>query len=222
VRVDDAQYNAYVQDDLVQCSVEALQWVTERYGGSAGAQPYVLLSGHSEGAQVSLRLLNRLAQSHDALAARVRGLFLSGLPMTDWKRMLGAQLSEHDRQTFFTAFQRKDDHVLRTFGNLSAHYLQSVFAQETLDATLEQLAERGTDARFFIYQGLYDHHTPPGPIMDFVARNRSRMAQHQRALSLRSRFYPAGHSLNAQALRDIRRDVEAFVETAGKTTTAGM
>src|SRR5262249_3392432 len=109
VHVDDVQFNQYTQNDLVHCSREALRWffrqpeATVPPGRPDGGDADILLSGHSEGSQVALRLLAGLASQGDPLAAHVKGLFLSGLPMLAWKDLLSAQLSERERLTFFTA-----------------------------------------------------------------------------------------------------------------------
>jgi hypothetical protein len=212
VVVDDASYNAYVQDDLVACAEDALAWAA-RHGGTGAAQGAVLLSGHSEGAQVALRLLAGLSTKQDPLAARVRGLFLSGLPMADWRHLLAAQLSPSEQEIFFTAFQRRDDGVLRTFGNLSAAYLTAAFATEPLPLTLARLQASALPARLYLYQGLFDKRTPAADVRAFVDGNRRRRLAHQPALDVSPRYYPTGHGLNASALRDIEADVRALAQT---------
>jgi len=218
LRVDDTKYNDYVQDDLVQCSRNAMTWAMRRV--TPGAHPYLLFSGHSEGAQITVRLLEMLTANGDPLAPQVKALFLSGLPMVDWRSMLKAQLNQNDRRTFFTAFQRQDDHVLRSFGNLSFHYLKAVFAQEPLARTLDRLRDEGTSARFFVYHGLYDRNTPPAAVMTFAADNRARRARHEKALNLSARYYPSGHGLNYQAIHDIRSDLETVVGALGHSSDA--
>lgn len=210
VQVDDGQYNSYTQEDLGRCSLNALTWAFAQNPPPI-KRFYVLLSGHSEGSQVIVRLFDQMLRRRDPLAARIQGLFLSGLPMTGWRQLLSDQLSEPDRSTFFTALQRQDNAVLRSYGNLSYDYLSAVFRQEPLADTLTNLVNRGSDARFFIYQGLSDKNTPAAAVMAFVANNRIRRSKHQSSLPVRARFYPAGHALNARALSDIRGDIESLI-----------
>lgn len=200
--VDDALYNRYVQEDLVRCASEALKWAAAH---GVGTGP-ILLSGHSEGSQIAVRLLASLMTERSPLASRISAAFLSGLPLGSWRTMLSGQLSEGHRDKFFLAFARRDDVALRRFGNLSAAYLGSVFTQEPLDQTFDRLAKLGSKTELYIYQGLMDLNTPVAPVQALESKIRQ-----QGGLTLTARYYSAGHTLNRKAVYDITRDVSRIL-----------
>lgn len=202
--VDDSSYNRYVQEDLIRCSEAALQHAIEH---ATGVGP-ILISAHSEGAQVAARLLADAQQRRDPLASRVKALFLSGLPLTDWRSLLAGQLADAERQRFFVAFERRDDAVLRTFGNLTTAYLARAFADEPLGKTFERLGRLGSDAEFHVYQGLADRNTPASAVRELEARE-----LRERRLNLKTRYYPTGHALSRAAVLDIARDISAWIGT---------
>jgi hypothetical protein len=200
--VNDALYNRYVQEDLVRCATNALTYAAD----ATKAPGAVFVSGHSEGAQVAVKILDRLTADAGPRAAWVKALFLSGLPLGDWRRMIAGQLNGGDRRTFFTAFEQRDDAVLRSFGNLSTAYLTQAFAGEPLDKTLARHAGRGVKAEFNVYQGLADRNTPAAAV-----RVLERANLQGPALNLKVHYYPTDHGLSRAAVMDIARDVGAWI-----------
>lgn len=194
--VNDAKYNRYIQDDLVECATQALAALAEQR-----LHP-IIFSGHSEGAQISIRLAAKLAEENSPLNVRIKALYLSGMPLGPWRTMLEHQLKPRSKKVFFEAYDRSNDLQLRKFGNLTTAYLRQAFALEPLEITLDRLAAINLSAKMFVYHGLNDLLTPVTRLVAYQKLN-----DETKGLNMVTRYYPTGHSLNRDALQDIKNDI---------------
>jgi hypothetical protein len=200
-----AEYEGYTQSDLVSCLEGAVSWAL---GGAEGGAR-VILSGHSEGAEVVTSLYERLLVRAPAVARAVRLLVLSGVPLDGWRSILDGQLSADQRIRFWGALRSGDAAALRGFGGLTPVYVQAVLMQRPLAESIWGLARRRARAAIRVYQGEADRNTRPGAVHELVEENGRRRAAGRPALDLQARFYAAGHGLNQAALADIRAELDA-------------
>ncbi|HLD99362.1 MAG TPA: hypothetical protein VJB59_03845 [Bdellovibrionota bacterium] len=199
--LDDKVYSQYTQETLITCLQNALTWAlqNDRVG------PGVFLMGHSEGAQVVTRVYSLLLQNNSTVAAQIRALFLSGIPMDGWKDIINWQMRDCDsvRQDFWKAIQTKDTAALRKVGNLGHPYWEEILRTEPLRQTMERLATMTPSASFQFYHGLKDQNTRVDAVTDFETWNRARTIEGKPALRLAARYYNAEHYLNLAAMNDM-------------------
>ena len=200
--IDDSIYNQYTQRDLIQCVINAIKWASTTKFATPMSDIYFL--GHSEGTQIAIRAYKELLAVDSGTAARVQGLFLSGLVMEPWEKIINSQLSDPtDNAKFWDAFRLQDDAKLRSFGDLAFAYWEEIFGAESNEITLKLLAKNNPFAFLEVYQGLKDENTHAQPVMDFESWNRQNLNQSLPAWKLRARYYQAGHGLNLAALNDM-------------------
>jgi len=205
---DESIYFRYTQRDLVTCGINAIKQITtensEQFSGN------IILVGHSEGAQISVRILSRLMKSNSILKKNIKALLLSGSPMKDWKKILKDQLSVEELSDLLSAYEKKDDSTVRqmveSFGYI---YLQDIFTTPPLIQTLRDLWDSKPDAIFSFYHGIKDENTLVQPVWDFEEANIQRQREKKSFLKLQARYYQADHYLNLSTMDDMSMFLKA-------------
>jgi hypothetical protein len=216
--VDDAVYNRYVTSDLVACVDHALAWASSlpqaRYDG------HIFYAGHSEGAQVGVRLLQRMVEEHSAFLPQLWLFILSGVPLEPGEQNLKTQLqgSEKLRASIEKALREKDDAALRRFGSVAAAWFQEDFAAVPCIDVLKKLAAEHVTVPIQVFQGLQDRNTSTDFVRDFERWNADQAAAGKPALAFLARYYDAPHHLNATSTQDIAR----LIDTAFRAEAASV
>jgi pimeloyl-ACP methyl ester carboxylesterase len=210
IDVDTAAYDAYLVGDLVDCAANALAWAAAL--PLAKQEPPIFLKGHSEGAYVAVRVYAKLNVEGSPLVPRIRALLLSGVPVEGQKTVIDRQLSAESwssRRKIRRAIKEGDNDVLHRWAGVSSAYVRDAEAVEPLSRIFDSLARIRPKARFELFQGLEDAHTPPAPVQALEADNERRVEKNEPALDLRVRYYAAGHPLNRTAVEDMRAVLDA-------------
>ena len=76
-RRDYTIFEKYTLGHGTACAIDALRWAREQFGASVSFH----LTGHSEGSLVALYAYESLLDEDPVLAARIRTLVLSGMPL---------------------------------------------------------------------------------------------------------------------------------------------
>ena len=210
--IDDAVYNRHTQRDLIQCAIEALKWAQTTDFSLPTTPVYFVV--HSEGTQVSLRVLKDLLTSDATTAARIKGIFASALVLQGWRDLINQQIGDAtERAKFWKAYQNRDDKTLRNYGHLAYAYWHDILATEANEENLKALARTDVKTFLHVYHGLNDLNTRAKPVMDFESWNSGRRDKLLPAWLLSARYYQAGHALNQSAVDDMVAAILAELET---------
>ena len=208
--LDESIYDLYTQDDLINCTINALNSVITENQELKTSDIYFL--AHSEGTQIATRTLKKIIRDNLVLQAQIKGFFLSGLVMNSWKDIINFQINDpKENQSFWTAFQNKDDSTLKSYGDLAYKYWSNILSTESNEDTLKSLVALKPNCFFSIYQGLNDENTIVKPVMDFESWNRQQKKQGLDSLRIASRYYQADHNLNLAAMNDIIFALETYL-----------
>ena len=195
--VNDEALERYTQGDMLECARQAMTWSDEQFGHAVRFH----LRGHSEGTLVSLFLYEQLLSEEPALAARVSSLILSGLGLEPFEALIQRQLNAMPAKqgtAIRAALQRCDWGVLRS-QFVSCGYLEDAYARPSGRAVFESLASRAATARFFVFQGNQDFHTPAQYVRELEAWN-----EQDGHLDMTFRYYEGAH---VGAPSDVQREM---------------
>ena len=170
LRRDDALFQRYTLGHGVACATEALRWARAQFGPTVRLH----LRGHSEGTLIALYAYDSLLDSDPALASRISTLVLSGLavePFGDIVKRQVAGLPDGDR--IRQALASCDWAVLEKRMGVSCAYVDDATRRPSGRAMFKRLAARAPPARFHVFQGTDDWHTPVAPVRALEAWNAS-------------------------------------------------
>ena len=193
VRRDYATFEQYTLGHGKACALESLRWAREQFGSSVRLH----VTGHSEGTLVALYAYESVLDEDPALAARVKTLMLSGLPLEPMADIFARQLAalrggDHIREAFASCNQSVINNS--PFAGTSCAYLQDADRRPSGRAMFERLATRAPTVRFHIIHGESDLNAP-------VARVRA-LEQWNVAtghLPITFHYVEGGHTGNAAA-----------------------
>jgi pimeloyl-ACP methyl ester carboxylesterase len=189
-QIDDATFRRHTQGALLACARDAVIRAVDRYGAVR-----VLLRGHSEGALIALALYDDLLATRPELAARVRALILTGLPLEPFGELLARQLAP--TPDLAAAIARCDWSVMRGLG-ISCAYLADAEARPSGRALFERLAARAAPAEVDVLAGTDDQNTPVRFVRDLEAWNAA-----QGHLDLHVRYYEGAHTGTPAARQEL-------------------
>jgi pimeloyl-ACP methyl ester carboxylesterase len=172
---------------MLACARQAMTWSEEQFGPAI----HFHFRGHSEGTLVALFLYEKLLSEEPARAARVSSLVLSGLGLEPFAALVERQLSEMPPKrsgAIRAAIQKCDWGVLKNQLAISCKYLEDAYARPSGRSVFESLAPRAPAARFFVFQGNDDLHTPARYVRELDAWNRQ--SGH---LNATFRYYDGAH-----------------------------
>jgi hypothetical protein len=185
--VNDNELSRYTQGHMLECARAAMSSAEERFGQRVRFH----LRGHSEGTLISLFLYEQLLSEEPALAARVDSLMLSGLSLEPFQNLVERQLSQFPPErskAIRDAIARCDWPRLKTEMPVSCAYLKDAFARPSGRTVFENIARHEPRARFFVFQGNDDTHTPARYVRELETWN-----QQTGHLDMKFRYYPGGH-----------------------------
>lgn len=212
--VDAEVFGRHTLGDLSSCARRAID--RTRALPHVAKQATVLAHGHSEGAQVWLRVLAQAAESdqRDESASfldLVEANLLSGLPSepvtSGAERQLGVFLP-FEVEAFRRALAAHDDEYLLLLG-MPWRYLEHPWAREGADEVLARLASRGKPLELRLFHGDRDRNAPLEPIRALAAKYAPSLGASSSRLALRLQVYPgASHQLDAR----LDHDLDVFVD----------
>ncbi len=212
--VDAEVFGRHTLGDLSSCARRAVD--RTRALPHVAKQATVLAHGHSEGAQVWLRVLAQAAESdqRDESASfldLVEANLLSGLPSepvtSGAERQLGVFLP-FEVEAFRRALATHDDEYLLLLG-MPWRYLEHPWAREGADEVLARLASRGKPLELRLFHGDRDRNAPLEPIRALAAKYAPPPGTRPPSLAVRLQVYPgANHQLDAR----LDHDLDAFVD----------
>jgi hypothetical protein len=187
--VDGDALARHTQGTLVECAEQALRLAPAR--GAAPARWH--LRGHSEGATVSLFLMERLL-ADGARAAEVATLVLSGLALEPFDEIVRRQLA--DKPRWRQAVETCDWAVMREAMGVSCAYIADAGRRPSGAARFERLAAAGAKVKIRVVQGELDEHTPARFVRGLEAWNAT-----QGHLDLIVDYHAGGHRGTPEARR---------------------
>ncbi len=197
LRVVADVFRRHTLADLVECSRLAASWALTRMPDDAR----LLLHGHSEGAQVMVRML-----SGPQLLSRVELVVLSGLPLEPVVSGATRQVAlfmPRDLPAFVHARKAHDDEWLMRLAMPSA-YLEHPTAREHLEPLFDGIAAARPGLRVELFHGEGDRNAPIALVRKLLARNAAARAHGKPALDLRMHAYvDARHSLDQRFDHDM-------------------
>lgn len=207
--VDAQVFGRHTLGDLSACARRAVDLTLTRPHVSKEAT--VLAHGHSEGAQVWLRVLARASETDEGTRwlEHVEANLLSGLPSepvtSGAERQLGVFLP-FEVEAFRQALATHDDEYLLLLG-MPWRYLEHPWAREGADEVLARLAARKKPLELRLFHGDHDRNAPLEPIRALALK----YAGPSSRLALRLQVYPgANHQLDARLDHDLDALVDAL------------
>lgn len=195
VRRDYALLEHYTIGDGVACATDAIRWVVARFGPSVR----VHLRAHSEGAIIALYLYEALLDRDPEAAATIATLVLSGVPLEPFDVILARQLDTAEwGAALRAAFAACDWTTLRERVGISCDYVADATGRASGRATFEHLASRHAPARFHVFHGTHDWHTPVAPVRALEAWNEA-----DGNLDVAFHYYEGGHTGSDAARREM-------------------
>lgn len=199
--IEDELFNSHTQTDLVSCGKQAISWVRQSFAKSYDQRIYFY--GHSEGSQISARILFDFLKEKSQIAPEVKILLLSGLPMPTWDTVLKEQLSAKRMKALRKAVKQNNaSDFQKVLSDLSLTYWQDITQTPTLEETLNQISAFQPKTKFLIYQGIEDRNTNWTYVKAFEKKNSENRKANQPNLDWQARYYLAGYGLNLSALND--------------------
>jgi hypothetical protein len=203
LRRDDATLERYTLGHGVACATEALRWARAQFGPTVRLH----LRGHSEGTLIALYVYDDLLDRDPELAARISTVVLSGLALEPFADIVTRQLATlPDGARLRQALASCDWTVLEKRMGISCAYVDDASRRPSGRAMLERLAARAPAARFYIFHGTNDWHTPVAPVRAFEAWNAS--TGHLRATF---HYYEGGHEGSEAARSEMARLLASIV-----------
>jgi pimeloyl-ACP methyl ester carboxylesterase len=198
LRRDDAAFERHTQGHLLECAKQALEIANERFGASV----QVHLRGHSEGALISLYLLDALLEEQPERARQIRSLVLTGLPLEPFSEILERQLdaiTKQDRGELRTAIANCNWPVMRDRLGFSCAYLRDAASRPSGFEMFRRLAARSVAVPIHVFQGEKDFHTPAAEVRKLEQWNAE--AGH---LDLTVGFYDGGHRGTPEVQEEVK------------------
>jgi pimeloyl-ACP methyl ester carboxylesterase len=197
VQRDDALMRQYTLATGLACAVDAVRQTRARFGPSVR----IHLRGHSEGAWLALLLYDGLLGREPEVASSIASLVLSGLPQESFAEILDRQLAGlPDGSRIHEALASCDWPLLRDRLGLSCAYVEDAKRRFSGRALFERLASRAAPARFEVFQGTEDWHTPVAPIRALQTWN-----AQEGHLRIAFHYYSGGHNGTDAARMEIAR-----------------
>lgn len=201
LRVQDDVFRRHTLADLVECGRLSIAWALGRMPDDAR----LLLHGHSEGAQVMVRLLGDAA-ADPTLLARVDVVVLTGLPLEPVVSGAARQVAlfmPRELAAFTHARKTHDDQWLMRLAMPSA-YLEHPTAREHLEPLFDGIAAARPGLRVELFHGEGDRNAPIALVRKLLARNAAARAHGKPSLDLRLHAYvDARHSLDERFDHDM-------------------
>jgi hypothetical protein len=197
LRRDDALLQRYTLGHGVACATEALRWARAQFGPTVRMH----LRGHSEGTLIALYVYDALLDQDPDLAAHIATIVLSGLalePFADIVKRQLAALPDGDRVR--QALATCDWTVLEKRMGISCAYVDDATRRPSGRAVFEHLAARPPAARFHVFQGTHDWHTPVAPVRALEVWNAA--TGH---LPIAFHYYEGGHAGSEAARSELAR-----------------
>lgn len=188
--IDEEEFRAHTQGDLLECAEAALRWSREVFGSG----PTLHLRGHSEGSYLLPSLYLALLQRGDELARGVRHVILSGLSLEHVADALDRQtplvLDGEEDPELVAAVRGEDcdDDVLRRGFPVSCTYLADARTRPSGREVFEQLAAQNAPAGFTVFHGTQDWNAPVDLVRDLEQWNTA-----QGSLDMSFHYYEGGH-----------------------------
>ena len=210
-------YRQHTLADLVTCGQHAIDWATSR--PSIAKRATLVVHGHSEGAQMAVRMLAVAASSKpQSLLDRVELTVLTGLPMEPVVRGAERQLGifmPFEVNTFHQALVYRDDRYLLDLG-LGSRYLEHPTAHEALEGVMTDLAKRRPGLRVEVFHGDRDLNAPVELVRSFAEKNRRAREAGAPSLDMRLHVYKnAPHHLDARVDGDLAALVASLPRPGG-------
>ncbi len=203
--LDEVTFQKHTQKTLIDCAEKALSWA--QYYAKNKKYKRIYFRGHSEGAQLSIALYNRL-QSKPELANIVQQLWLTGLPLEPWKTLVTRQLEQlgkEKRDQYWKAINDCDWTFLRVNGETPCGYLKNAFEQASTREELVKLREAKVKASIQVFQGLNDVNAKTDDVFLFDKENQNFINEGKPALDFQARYYAADHGMNDTTKNDFIR-----------------
>lgn len=206
VRRDYAMFEQYTLGHGVACATTALHWARERFGPSIRLH----VRGHSEGTLVALYAYDALLESDQETARAIDTIILSGLALEPFAAILERQLGVlPDGPRLRAAIASCNWPLLRKRLGISCAYVEDATQRQSGRAMFQRLAARAPAARFHVFNGTEDWHTPVGPVRALEEWNVS--SGH---LPITFHYYRGGHEGSEAARAELTRVLTEAV-TAG-------
>jgi hypothetical protein len=203
LRRDDAVLQRYTLGHGVACATEALRWARAQFGPTVRMH----LRGHSEGTLIALYVYDALLDQDPELAAHIATLVLSGLAVEPFADILSRQLATlPDGDRVRQALATCDWTVLEKRTGISCAYVDDATRRPSGRAMFERLAARRPAARFHVFQGNEDWHTPVAPVRALEAWNAS--TGH---LPIAFHYYEGGHEGSPAVRSELARLLASIV-----------
>jgi hypothetical protein len=165
------------------------------------------LRGHSEGAWIALLVYDALSGGDAELAGSIQSLVLSGLPLEPFQDLLDRQLAWlPDANRLRAALASCDWAFLRERLGVSCAYVEDAARRPSGRELFERLAARRSAARFYIFHGTDDRHTPAAPVHALEAWNAS-----EGHLAIELHYYEGRHEGTDSARAEMARLLTALV-----------
>lgn len=203
--IDEAIFQMHTQNTLLDCAEKALSWAQSYAKNKKYRRIY--LRGHSEGAQLSIALYKRL-QAKPELANAIKQLWLTGLPLEQWKTLVTRQLEllgKEKRDQYWKAINECDWKFLRENGETPCGYLKAAFEQPSTREDLVKLRESKAKASIQVFQGLSDVNAKTDDVFSFDKENQALIDENKPALNFQVRYYAADHGMNDTSKADLIR-----------------
>lgn len=201
LRVIADAFRRHTLADLVECGRLAASWALSRMPDDAR----LVLHGHSEGAQVMVRVLGEVG-ADPALVARTELVVLTGLPLEPVVSGAARQVAlfmPRELSAFAHARKTHDDDWLMRLAIPSA-YFDHPTAREHLEPLFDAIASARPGLRMELFHGEGDRNAPIALVRKLVSRNAAARAHGKPALDLRLHAYvDARHSLDERFDHDM-------------------
>jgi hypothetical protein len=211
LRVIADVFRRHTLADLVECGRLAASWALTRMPDDAR----LVLHGHSEGAQVMVRVLGE-AGAEPALLSRTELVVLTGLPLEPVVSGAARQVAlfmPRELSAFVHARKTHDDDWLMRLAMPSA-YFDHPTAREHLEPLFDAIAAARPGLRVELFHGEGDRNAPIALVRKLVSHNAAARAHGKPALDLRLHAYvDARHSLDERFDHDMEDLVASLPRT---------
>jgi hypothetical protein len=209
--VDRQLFDYYTTDTLVNCASNALFWADDYFKNTNIS---IVLGGHSEGSIVMTRLVyNTLINSSKTpLHGKISALFLSGIVMDNMSDVLAFQLNKISYDKFMVAYKAHDDNYFYKNYQVGWYWVDnSLKSDYPIKKTLDDIATSsvGRTLPIQMFQGLWDRNVPTKSVLTYEENNNKKTTDNM--LTLLTRYYNAGHSLNATAITDMQLLIDKYL-----------
>jgi hypothetical protein len=161
IEINENDLLGHTQDDLLQCLYFAIEWALAQR--PIGTDRQLVLIGHSEGAQLHLRLIQRLLQEKSPILGRIQSILLSGVYLDPWDQLFQRQHSSDDLKIFQRSLRTHDPKLMkRVSKDLGLAYWENVIHRGPLYETVKFIEQSNVAPKIYVFQGLDDRDTAGG------------------------------------------------------------